>query len=384
MAPKPTTSLFKPFPRNSVNLVTGPTKTGKTYFVTQLLHHYKLYFEGPVNRIIFVQCNDRIQPLDLPGLNVEQFPLSQFDPDQLLEHDLVIIDDLQALTESIRLTISVCAHHYNLASLFIITHSLLDNTKNFELLTLCHRVFLFLKGTAGVRLLKRLKVRFFQDPEVQQVLESIVPYCQRKNQVLGLELNPLATVEDNLGIIGFSHLTSLPTLGYCIIYARPQTTMDYTEDTHHLRVDSELAQDFDEPDLPSFALVAVSAKSILASKPVQSTPHCSEAQQWNETLEEIETLIENYFKPNRWTDCKNLAREILRFPDYCIYTDGRYFHRVDKPKNKISLLDFLGDVTRRISDKEKPKTKLWHQFKPYVKDLRAKGVHSKLFKNQYI
>lgn len=48
---------FVPFLRNSVNVIVGPTHIGKTFFVTKLLNHYKVFFPGPVSRILIILCN---------------------------------------------------------------------------------------------------------------------------------------------------------------------------------------------------------------------------------------------------------------------------------------------------------------------------------------
>ena len=391
-----TLSSFNPFPRNSVNLVTGPTSSGKTYFVSRILENFQVYFQGPVERIVVVLCNDRIQNLSL-NLNSEeetsiiQVPLKNFDPDQLQENDLVVIDDLQALTDVIRLTISVCAHHYNLASLFVITHSLLGNKKNFELLSLCHRIFLFLKGTANARLFKYLNSNFYQDPDIQQALKDIVPFCQRNNQVLGLELNPLASNSADtkrIGVLGFSHLPSLVSKGYFIIYTTSQLAMDYDEHANHIRVEPELASDFvdENTQLPKYSLVVVPASSVISShKPKEEEKiMCSAQQQWSETLEEIEELIEANFKPSRWRDCKNLAKEILKNKNWCVYTDGRYFQVKGKPKTRVPLLDFLGEVTKQMFGKDKVDKPEYKHFRPYVRELRARGVSSTLLRNKSI
>lgn len=389
---------FHPFPRNSVNLVTGPTSSGKTYFVTQLLNHYRRYFLGPVDRIVVILCNERIQQLSLePDAEGEappeviQIPLGEFDPDFLQENDLVVIDDLQALTEVVRLSVSVCAHHYNLASLFIVTHSLLGNKRHFELLTLCHRVFLFLKGTANVRLFKYLNSNFFQDPDIQQALKEIVPFCQRQNQVLCLELNPLASASsDRLGVLGFSHLPSLVTSGYFVLYTTKEKAMEYSEEYAHSRVEPDLAGRFSSQEeltsLPPSALVVVPATSVLASLPEtpmgEQDAKCSDRQQWQDTLEEIEELIESNFVRTRWMVLKNLAKELLKIKSNCFYTDGRHFHKRGKPK--VPLLDFLGTVSRQATineSVEKPEFKL---YRPYVRELRSRGVSSTLLRNKLI
>jgi hypothetical protein len=148
--------------------------------------------------------------------------------------------------------------------------------------------------------------------------------------------------------------------------------MDYTEDA----IDPDCEQ-------PNTDLVIVSADSVLASKPV-NTVTCSDEQQWNETLEEIEDLIESTFKPGRWKECKNFAREILKQPNWCVTTDGRFLFNKDKPNKKISLIDFVGEVTRHVAPKEKPNLKLYRKFKPFAKQLRSTGVHSDMLKNKYI
>ena len=123
-----TPTIINLFPRHSVNLITGPTNIGKTYYVTQLIQRYSYYFQAPIDRVVIIVCNDRIQPLELSEevpLSIEYILWSDFTVDQLCENDLVVIDDLQDLSPTLKETISVCAHHFNLAALFVITHSCL-------------------------------------------------------------------------------------------------------------------------------------------------------------------------------------------------------------------------------------------------------------------
>jgi len=387
MAPKKITtshqpSHFQPFPKNSVNLVTGPTSIGKTYFVTQLLSHHNLYFQSPVNRILIILCNDRIQPVNFESeIQVEQIPIADFDPEHLEEHDLVVIDDLQAITENIRLTISVCAHHYNLASLFIITHSVLGNS-HFELLNLCHRVFLFLRSRANVRLVKYIISNFYQDPEVQQSLKNIITFCQRKGEVLALELNPIASYASDIQLIGFSHLTLLHSAGYFLLYTPPQVSMDYEEEHSHSRVDSELAQHIDLEDLPQNTLIVVPASSVKASQKHSTKEMCSDEQQWTNTTEEIEEMINENFKQSRWKNIKILAKEILKREDLCVYTNGRYFHKKGKPKTKVNMLDFLGTATRQVMKGEKTDTPEYKLFGMYARMFLDKGIRTTVIQNK--
>jgi len=386
MTSKETTpASFQPFPRNSVNLVTGPTSIGKTYFVTQLLQHPDLYFQGPINRIIIILCNDRIQHLEFESaIPVAQFSLHNFNPEDLEENDLVVIDDLQAITELVRLTISVCAHHYNLASLFVVTHSLLGNS-HFELLNLCHRVFLFMRSSANVRLVKYIVSNFYQDPEVQASLKDIITFCQRQGQVLALELNPLASSSSDLQLIGFSHLTNLQTLGYFYIYIFPQASMDYSELHQNRMVDSHLAQQIDVTDLPSNALVVVPASAVKQSqtqKKQEST--CSDEDQWNETVENIEEQINDNFKPARLKSIKVLTKEILKRKDICLYKDGRFFHKKGRPNTKVNLLDFVGTATRRGMDSDDTNSNEWRLFSMYAKEFARKGIYKGVIQNKLL
>ena len=386
----PPLANFQPFPRNSVNLITGPTSIGKTYFVTQLLKHPHLYFQGHINRIIIILCNDRIQHLEFESsFPVAQISIKDFNPEDLEQNDLVVIDDLQAITEIIRLTISVCAHHYNLASLFVITHSLLGNS-HFELLNLCHRVFLFMKSRANVRLVKYIISNFYQDPDIQTSLKSIITFCQRQGQVLALELNPLASSEqENLQLIGFSHLTNLHTAGYFLIYIAPQASMDY-EEAHTLTtsLDPEHAHhiDLDFEGLPSNALVVVPAITVKQSqlKSKGNETLCSEAEQWNETVDEIEEQINDTFKPNRLKNIKVLTKAILRRKDICLYKDGRFFHKKGRPKTKVNLLDFVGTATRRAMDSDNTSTHEWKLFSMYAKEFTQKGIYKGIIQNKLL
>ena len=316
---------FTPFPKHSVNLVTGPTSIGKTYFVTQLLNHHKVYFPN-IHRIFIVLCNDRVELLNLsPDIDVDivQVPLIDFVPEELEEDDLVIIDDVQTLTESIRFTISVAAHHYKLASLFVITHSLLGN-RNFELLNLTHRVFLFLRSASNSRLTKYIIQNFFPDQEVKLYLQTVLNYCQKHKEVLCLELSPI--VSQQAHYLAFSHLDQLAAQGYCLLYPVPHIGANYQTMFHDL-VEPTFAQEFPLTDVPPNTLVAVPSHVIVRQKlESKSKEVCSDEAKWNQTMKDIEDNIEGYFKSHKHRQCKNLAKEILFHPNMCVTEDGRFFH----------------------------------------------------------
>jgi len=220
---------FQPFPKYSVNIVTGPTSVGKTYFITQLVNNKNIYFSTPISRIVVVLCNSRVKSIGFdPNLDVpvEQVLLCDFVIDHLEDNDLVIIDDLQNITPEVKVAISVCAHHQGLASLFVVTHSLLGSS-NFELLRLCHRIFVFLGSVANKQLTKYLFDYYYADPEVKNYLKQVLNFCARENQVLAIELSPIGHTPQI--VLAFSHLTNLVSGKYCLLYPWPHFGQTFSQ-----------------------------------------------------------------------------------------------------------------------------------------------------------
>lgn len=390
---------FEPFPNNSVNLIVGPTGVGKTFFVTRLLNNFKLYFASPVKRIFVVLCNDRVEPIvfdsDLPVV-VEQKPLSEFIPDDLQESDLVLLDDLQLVTESVRFAITVCAHHYNLVSLFVVTHNLVGNA-NFELVKYCHRLFMFMSASANVNQLFFLINRFYYEDEVKKYLKSVANFCQKEKEILALELNPLAAQNKNRHVqtvLAFSHITTLITKGYFFIYPYPHWGKEYVQDFVYtvektMSLDVSEAVSFPVPTLVAVPLEVVREKKKHESKQQQQqqTSVCAEKNQWEQTVLDIEENIESYFAPPRWQRAKNVAKEILQHPQYCVSVDGKTFHlkSSNKPSDKMSLIDFVNVVTRRVGPKEKiVNNSTWKACKLHVSMLLKNNAPRDLFKNKLI
>lgn len=401
----PSLFTFCPFPKYSVNIVTGPTFVGKTYFVTQLVNHHQRYFNTRVDRVVVVLCNSRVnsisfsQDLDVP---VEQVLLSDFAPDQLEDNDLVIIDDLQHLTPEVKVTISVCAHHQSLASLFVITHSLLGS-KNFELLSLCHRIFLFLGSTANHRLTNFILDRFHADPEVRKYLKSVLNFCSGENEILALELSPVGHTPPIL--LAFSHILHLQdsvrgqgTTDYCFLYPTPFFGTKYAQRFASpssrpvtLTTPSTMSIAFLHSDgtqhLPANTLIALPVEFVMdqtaasAGPSTEGASECADKLTWETTLEDIEDNIESYFPIKRWKLCKNLAKEILSNPRFCITKDGKYFHLVDKPSSKANLISFLGLATRKPGPNEKTKKPEWQVYSQHIRELLQAGTPRELFVN---
>ena len=372
---QPTT--FTPFPPNSVNIVTGPTSIGKTFFITQLLNNHKVYFSH-VNRIVIVVCNENVEFVTLcPDLDVEvvQLPLIDFHPDEeLQEGDLVVIDDAQTVTDTIRYTTSVAAHHRNLASLFIVTHSLL-RSRNYELLSLAHRVFLFMRAASNAKLARFILIDFFPDPEEKQYLTSVLAFCQKHNQVLCLELNPIASHPGSAKYCAFSHLDQLATNNFCLLYPPPNM----------YEVDSTFAQDFPLNDVPPGTYVALPAELVVRQKmTAQKKEECSDETKWNQTMRDIEDNIEGYFKSHKHRQCKNLAKEILQHPKMCVTIDGRFVHIKEKARTKVSLIDFIALTTRRAAPMEVSRKPFWTNYSLLVDELLKNNAPVELFTNKLL
>lgn len=387
---------YTPFPRNSVNLIVGPTHIGKTYFVTKLLSNYKKYFTSPINRILIILCNERVLPLTFPpelDVPVEQIPLKEYDSEDLQENDLVVIDDLQSITHHIRLTITVCAHHYNLVSLFVVTHNLLGSP-NFELINHCHRLFLFMNASSNSRQVTYIVNSFFKDTETRDYLKSVIGFVESEQEVLGIEFNPLASQDRRLQVVvAFSHLTSLIDKGYFLLYPFSNWGAKYTSNFKDSVLPSMSDNfPFDEnTSFPPSTLVAVPASVVVKAKKAKleddggnSATKCMKQSQWNETIRDIEESIEHYFAPPKWQTVKNLAREILRNSSFCVTQDGKTFHLKDKPKSVVSLIDFLALATRKAGPTEKEKKKEWNIYSLHVDALLKNKAPRDLFKNRLL
>jgi hypothetical protein len=388
----PTLLEHSPFPRNSVNLVVGPTNIGKTHFVNQLLTHYQRFFVGPIRRILVVLCNDRVPPSEqlfqIEDLSVEQISLAEFVPDNLQEDDLVVIDDLQTVTEPIKLTISVCAHHYNLVALFVITHGLLGGD-TFVLLNLCHRLFMFMSASSNIRQLSYIINNFYHDPEIKKYLKSVLGFCQSEKEVLALEFNPVGKQKNETTVLAFSHLARLIDRGYFFLYPHPHWGREYaSQSLATVKMDNfdGSRENWPEPILIAVPVANVQVKSPPAAAAAAGPKRaCMEKTQWEETIGEIEENIESYFPPVRWQRVKNLAKEILRNPQFCVKTDGKTFHLKERPRTEVPMIDFLAVATRRAGPMEQSeRDPTWKLFKLHVDTLLKNNAPKDLFKNKLL
>jgi len=410
--------VFEPFPKNSSTLLVAPSKTGKSWFLKVILENQELYFRNLISRVLVINCDPRIEFYELEETpeksdgvaelpEVVQCTWDTYDPQDLSEGDLVIIDDLEEFNAQARDLVNKYAHHFNLAHVFVVTHAVLSQ-KNFGLLNFVHRVLLFLQSSAVSRLASYIEQTFFRDAELKEFIKKIIVVCERQKQPLLLEISSLPNHIAPLHV-ACSHLLSLTdkSCSFAVVYPHPSHFKMY----HELSVspkdnggNPQLLQGILNPEklpLPknliegSFVLLNAEGISTL-SKSAAAEDNSSEAdatcldmeQKWNDTVAEMEQKIENYIPTNRWLVAKNLLREILSNPEICVLSDRKQIMLKNNHKVRISILDFIQEATRREFPSEhfhqKTNSKEFQKYRIFVKLLLDSFAPKLLFKNKLL
>ncbi len=111
-------------------LLAGPTMSGKSHLMVEILNNIKSMMSPPPDRIVY--CYKRLQELfsSIPGLELnEGLPdIDSFDPTR---NNMVILDDLMDDCDSnpeIQRLFTVDAHHKNIST-FLITQNLFSKGK---------------------------------------------------------------------------------------------------------------------------------------------------------------------------------------------------------------------------------------------------------------
>ena len=423
---------FSPFPTCSVTLVPAPTFTGKSWLVKQLLLHQQLYFPKPLTRVIVVLCNPKAAVFEL-GEEEEEFnrqaikltsvSLDNFDPENLLPNDFVVFEDVQFLTDHIRITINILAHHVGLSAVFILCQGILGS-KIFELLTYCHQIVLFMQSTSVARLANYIVQQFYQDKDLKEYLKTCIAYAERKKTVLLLEINSISSKQRGHHI-AISHLQQLMDKQnpFAVVHPHPGRLVFYQKKFGECRTDFADNNDGNNDDgndnndnnnndtaendaalqmsalpLPPSSFLLVPAQNVtLATKLNKNSaddatsllsPHCD---RWQDVVDNIQDMIEQNFNLKKWMTCKNLAREILRNKSFCLSEEGRMLH-LKNPSGKessslssstsVPLLDFIMAATKQQSPNERTNPNAIKHFVPFVKALLKNHCPEMYFKNK--
>ena len=313
--------VFEPFPKNSSTLLVAPSKTGKSWFLKVILENQELYFRNLITRVLVINCDPRIEfheleetPEKRNGVaelpEVVQCTWDTYDPQDLSEGDVVIIDDLEEFNAQARDLVNKYAHHLNLAHVFVVTHAVLSQ-KNFGLLNFVHRVLLFLQSSAVSRLASYIEQTFFRDAELKEFIKKIVAVCERQKQPLLLEISSLPNNIAPLHV-ACSHLLSLTdkSCSFAVVYPHPshfEMYRDLSLSPKDDRGNPQLLQGILNPEklpLPknliegSFVLLnaeGLSSLSKSAEVSSEADATCLDMEQkWNDTVAEMEQKIENY------------------------------------------------------------------------------------------
>lgn len=391
---------FVPFPVCSVTVIPAPTFTGKSWLVKQLLVHQQIYFaEAPLARVLVVLCNSRAaafeleeeeeQQLSSGGTSLSVVSLDQFDPDLLQSGDVVIFEDVQFLTEAIRQTINVLAHHVRLAAVFVLCQGILGS-KIFELLTYCHQIVLFMQSTSVARLANYIVQQFYQDRQTKDYLKECISYAERKKAVLLLELNSLSSKQRG-NHIAISHLTHLTDSQnpFAVVHPHPGKMSFYEKKfgQNKTTVLPTMAEGGDSVflPLPPTSFLMVPAENIQTYKQEEeeeeegkksSSSHCAK---WNTVVEDIQDMIEQNFPVKKWMLCKNLAREILKTPEFCITHNRTLLIKANPARMHLPLLDFITMATRQQGPNEMIDNR---KYLPFVKILLQNNCPRLYFKNK--
>lgn len=382
-SPLPETDLVSvaPFPRNSVNLISCTSNSGKTHFLDQVIRHRYSFFPQPqsISRLIYVNGNQRdfsIQPpwsedsidLEIVSLSLDEFS----DYTSVLQaNDLVIFDDTLKLDDTIQFIVSYGAHHYNLTAVFIITQSLLSSPL-YSLIASVHTIILLFGNTNTTRLAQHLVQTFFLCSETKKYLKSIFGLAEKSQDIVILKLNSIASDRFYSSLLAFCQVRHLfDPIPYCIVYP---------EQGHLDIVTPAMAQSY-TAQLPLNQEYLNEAFVLLPASRVQKQTDESDPkmlcrdekeEKWNEMALLLEEEIKSTFNYKRWNAAKNLARQMLLCRSLCFSPDARTVSIENKPKKLYSVIDFLNAATRRSAPGERPEKLA--EYKPLMQILLRNNI----------
>lgn len=415
--------LFRPFPRQTTTLVAGPSFLGKSTYVRRLVEHQHLFFQDPVIRLFVINCNDAVtfssleepndqSPQRRPLAELVQRTWDNFDVGELEPGDVLVIDDLQRVTEKLREIVNAAIHHLGLGHCFVITHGVLGS-RQYELLNLVHRIALFCSSTSIANLAGYILSTRILDPDLKSRLKEALGAAQRSREVLILELSSLPE-----GIQPFhaasSHLLKLtdPRSGYAIVYPHPSRVEMYQEDAENVE-DAEMKHPEDASrnlpnagDFVSGSFLVLRPELVASLKKKKKKKEKSEKGQdsgtdsegkgkcadreeliWNQTVLRMENEVETFLPRKQWRQCKSLLYEILHNPEICLLQDGRRIKLHNRPGIVASIIDYLSTATRRDAPSERLAKGKTQEFKTFrqITDALLRGYAPKtLFKNRMV
>lgn len=403
---------FEPFPASTISLLVAPSYSGKSTFLKNVIERQRFYFKKPITRVVVVNCRAQISfyelerqpecPLPLPV--VDQFTWDTYDPDDLRENDLVILEDLQEVNSHVRQLATAITHHSSLCHLFIICHGILG-TKHYELLKYVHRVVLFTQSSAVTDFANYLLQRRFSDPDLKVYLKKVLAVAERQKAVLTLEINqlPPGLQPHHLAVSNLLRLAD-DAYRYCLVYAYPASSSAMydersSEEEGSLRL-REIGTDANGgslfPNLPPASDLIEGCYVVLrpdaveklradsAAKSATTTPGClTDRERWDTAVHNLERDVENFIPHPHWKQAKNLLQEILKNPDVCILRDGRRMRLKSDAGCTVTVLDYIWNASRRQAPNESSKNKPeFKAFRCFTRSLLDNYSPASVFKNK--
>ena len=391
--PPLTLTSFFPFPRQSVNLISCCSNSGKTFFLEQIIHHREIFFQSPelTSRIVFVNCNQRDLSIQHPWSTERNDGVNEDDNDNQQENstidlevvsltledfadfttilqpnDILILDDVLQINEDIQFIVKYGCHHYSLAAVFVVTQSCLSSPL-YSLIGACHNLILLFGNTATTRLAQHLVQAFFLCPDTKAYLKAIFGIAEKQQDTVVLKLNSIASNRLHSRILALTRVQGLFAANCLDQQSSPPFCFVYPELNHweHLSqtmsnsIMGDLSLEDGGPHLKeAFVLLPASRvrQQDLGEHSEGSGKLCANEKQkkWNEMALYLEHEIESTFPLKKWNAAKNLTREILRCNELCISTDFRSVFISNKPRSSYPIIDFLNAAIRKSGPNELP------------------------------
>lgn len=411
--------LFRPFPRQTSTLVAGPSFLGKSTYVRKLIEHQHLFFQDPVSRVVVVNCNDAVtfspleepeddSPFRRPLAELVQRTWEDFELGELEAGDILVIDDLQRVTERVREIVTAATHHLALGHCFLICHSVLGS-RQYELLNLVHRIALFCASTSVANLAGYVLSTRILDPELKAQLKLALGAAQRSREVLVLELSSLPESIQPYHVAS-SHLLRLTkkNSGFALVYPYPSRAEMYQEfaesfDDVEPRHPEEAAKNLPGPEeFVAGSFLVLRPEQVASMKKRKKTggkershkeseddrgaEDCLDKKklEWDNTVLKMEEDLENFLPTKQWRAGKSLLYEILHNPEMCLLADGRRIKLHGRQGVISSAIDYITTATRRDAPNEKKKkgqTQEYKNYRQFTSALLACHAPRTIFKN---
>ena len=421
---------YFPFAKGSNNLITCSSNSGKSHFLSQIVKHRQKFFQlhEQIHRVVYVNGNkadhsfehpwvketeNKSFPLEVISLSLEDFT----DYGSILQKgDILVVDDLFEITDSINFILKYGSHHFGLYTFFV-TQSCLSS-RLYRLLASVHNLILLFGNSATSRLAQHLTQVYFLSTDTKSYLKSLFSVAETQHDIICLKLNTVASYPPHRHILALSRLQGLyqDEPPYCFAYPELGREEDLLRSGQLLpgQINADMSAQLPKLDgnflvdeayilLPASRVQTGSSSSIsdttanpdasghgengqgrIRGDKKKSTQLCMEEKikHWNNMALFLESEIESTFPLRRWGVAKNLMREILRCSDLCISSDYRSIFLQHKPKLQFSVIDFLSAATRKAGPGENDERLVL--FRPLVQVLLRHNVPRAFIQNKLL